>query len=343
MKKHILLIVIACSILFVNCSDPFIDGNPFGNDNISEDIDDENPNDNDPNNNDPNQLEEEVSYDDPKSTGCEGCNCDGVEASTEEPEIVENIIEELIIPTEIPPSYDLADLMPPVRSQGRQGSCTAWATTYYLKSFQEKIQYDYDYETFADVMSPAYIYNMSTTDDSCDSGTRVDYALDNLQNFGVLPWEEFPYDDAICLREPTTDEITTALSNKISSYYEIGPYIKSTEEEILFLDLVKSQISINQPIVIALCLSADFGNDTFDDNEEFVYKKFDTEDTDTGCHAMLVVGYDDEKNAFKLINSWGSAWANDGYIWISYDFFKQFTDESYKVGLILAYLAYDEI
>ncbi|MBN1964342.1 MAG: PQQ-binding-like beta-propeller repeat protein, partial [Anaerolineae bacterium] len=41
----------------------------------------------------------------------------------------------------------------------------------------------------------------------------------------------------------------------------------------------------------------------------------------TGGHAMAVVGYDDAKQAFKVRNSWGSDWGEDGYCWIGYDTF----------------------
>jgi len=37
----------------------------------------------------------------------------------------------------------------------------AWATTYYLKNYQEKIQNEYDYLSYENVMSPAFVYNQS--------------------------------------------------------------------------------------------------------------------------------------------------------------------------------------
>ena len=40
-----------------------------------------------------------------------------------------------------------------------------------------------------------------------------------------------------------------------------------------------------------------------------------------GFHAMILSGYDDSKNAFKVINSWSSGWGEDGTIWVDYDFF----------------------
>lgn len=38
-----------------------------------------------------------------------------------------------------------------------------------------------------------------------------------------------------------------------------------------------------------------------------------------GSHTVCLIGYDDEKNAYKFINSWGTDWGIDGYCWISYD------------------------
>jgi len=36
---------------------------------------------------------------------------------------------------------------------------------------------------------------------------------------------------------------------------------------------------------------------------------------------MCVVGYDDRRQAIRLMNSWGRDWADGGYCWVSYDLF----------------------
>jgi Papain family cysteine protease len=38
-----------------------------------------------------------------------------------------------------------------------------------------------------------------------------------------------------------------------------------------------------------------------------------------GGHAMTIVGYDERRQAFRLINSWGKGWGEHGYAWVSYD------------------------
>lgn len=35
-------------------------------------------------------------------------------------------------------------------------------------------------------------------------------------------------------------------------------------------------------------------------------------------HAVVLVGWDDERNAWLMRNSWGTGWGDDGYMWIEY-------------------------
>ena len=40
----------------------------------------------------------------------------------------------------------------------------------------------------------------------------------------------------------------------------------------------------------------------------------------SGEHAVVAVGFDDQKQAFLIRNSWGSDWGIKGYFWMPYDF-----------------------
>jgi hypothetical protein len=46
---------------------------------------------------------------------------------------------------------------------------------------------------------------------------------------------------------------------------------------------------------------------------------------------MLVVGYDDARQALKLMNSWGTSWGNGGYAWLAYDILPKVVREAYVV------------
>ena len=39
-----------------------------------------------------------------------------------------------------------------------------------------------------------------------------------------------------------------------------------------------------------------------------------------GGHAILIVGYDDDKKCFKFRNSWGESWGDKGYGYIPYNY-----------------------
>jgi len=49
----------------------------------------------------------------------------------------------------------------------------------------------------------------------------------------------------------------------------------------------------------------------------------------TGVYPLLVVGYDESRNAFEVMSSWGNQWGAGGYVWISYDNFGKYTDNGY--------------
>lgn len=52
-------------------------------------------------------------------------------------------------------------------------------------------------------------------------------------------------------------------------------------------------------------------------------------------HVMLVIGYDDATQMFRIKNSWGAAWADNGFAWVSYDFVKRAaTGAAYLNGVI---------
>ena len=275
----------------------------------------------------------EESENDPEQTGVA---CNSLSKSTFSGELID-IIE---IPDDLPEKYDLSFDMPPVRSQGNQGSCVAWATTYYLKSYQEKIQYGYDYASYEDVMSPAFVYNQIKQNENCDSGSTIVDALEILKTYGSNSWKDFPYSDLYCSSLPSDDLKESAIRNKIAEYFVVGIPENNTDINYTLTNLIKTLVFQKNPIVISM----DFKNLSFENQGDvYIANRYKENPVDSGCgHAILIVGYDNQLNAFKIINSWGTDWGNDGYCWVSYDFFLPTNNIDFQEGFSGAYIAYDE-
>ena len=103
-----------------------------------------------------------------------------------------------------------------------------------------------------------------------------------------------PYDPNECATQP--DEIikNAAEINKIPEYY----YLDNNE----LTRQMKTLITEKQPIIIAVWLTDKFG---IKDNFNLTaYRPHNVNFNEQGgCHAMLVVGYDDNFDAFKVVNS----------------------------------------
>ncbi len=228
---------------------------------------------------------------------------------------------------ELPASFDLSSQMPQVGDQGSQNSCVGWAVGYYLKSFHEHNEHQLPYGINADYThrySPAFIYNIAKID-SCQSGATLFDALKLLKTTGTPPWEDMPYHQNDCTTTPSKVAIEKAMCGKISNFKRFDT------QSVYFLSNLKYFLSRSYPIVVAIELYDDFIYPQKHNNEYF-FKELNAQESPTSLsHALLVVGYDESRNAFKIINSWGVHWGNEGYLWIDYEVFGKILIEAFVV------------
>jgi hypothetical protein len=215
----------------------------------------------------------------------------------------------------LPSSYDLSTDIPAPGNQGNQASCVAWAVGYGLKSYQERVERRWPLSDNSHLMSPAFIFNQIKIGDG-KSGSYIEDAFNLLLTKGVCSLATMSYDDADSSKAPSAAAFTEALQYRISTWSRIN---QASIPEI------KGYIANSgQPVVVAIKVLPDFdqlsqGNDVYDNDSG----------SNRGYHAILLTGYDDAKQAFKLLNSWGISWGLSGYGWVSYQLVPRVVTRAY--------------
>ena len=106
---------------------------------------------------------------------------------------------------------------------------------------------------------------------------------------------------------PTSQQSTEALNYKIASYSKV--YTSD-------ITALKSLLASHRALLTSFSIDDNFKYA----QPGYIWKGY--AGTPSLVHAVAICGYDDSKNAFKIINSWGPSWGDQGYLWIDYDFFK---------------------
>ena len=215
----------------------------------------------------------------------------------------------------LPSAVDLSAGLPPIGSQGSQASCVGWALAYYYKTFQEKQERGWGVSTTEHQFSPAWVYNQrSTSDCTKDRGMSYYDGFTILSKYAAAPLSSFPYDPQDSCTRPSESEKDEAWQYRIDSFENV--FAGQGRANIAEL---KALLANGEPFAIAAPVYyPSFYSSTSGD--PFLVPVHDEDDTLFGGHAMFVVGYDDTIGGFLTVNSWGAAWGNSGFCYLSYDF-----------------------
>ncbi len=235
-------------------------------------------------------------------------------------------------------SVDNSIYLPPVNSQGAQGSCTAWAVGYYFKSYQENKEAnrtDASLRGNADnICSPAFIYNLIHVEG--DNGSYFDDAFYVLNTLGCCSLSVMPYDESDYTTWPSKQAFIDAMKRKTltpTNGYNEYYIVLNTDAD---LDSVKQLLLNGKVVVFGISVYDNYYNISDYNN---IYALADKTGTNNGGHAQCIVGFDDTiqtpdgVGAFRVVNSWGTGWGDNGFYWISYEAIKYGSD--YSQGYVL--------
>ncbi|MDR0712738.1 MAG: C1 family peptidase [Bacteroidales bacterium] len=230
------------------------------------------------------------------------------------------------IPEDISPFPDNGDTLagevsleskfPPVGDQGIYGTCVAWATAYNLKTALNAIEKGWNASQLANKnnqTSPQDLWlaiPAGKRNSNCE-GTTFELALDAMIAYHIGSLNTVPYTTSVNCTGSSTGK---GENNKLANYRKIA-----SETEGLTVANFKGYLNAKRPVAFGAKLGDRFmswkgsgviSNDTYNNpGMQHAY------------HAMVLVGYDDARQAFRVRNSWNTSWGDNGSIWVDYNFF----------------------
>jgi hypothetical protein len=225
----------------------------------------------------------------------------------------------------LPEAANLQRYAPQVGDQGHQGSCVAWSSAYAARTIEEAARTGENPNNLR--FSPSFLYNQIGLD-NCD-GSYIERAMEYMTQSGSIPYNEFPYDDHNCSRQPDQQQLEEARRYRMRGFNRLT---RGDRNDVIDLHAIKENISQGAPVVIGMEVGGSYmqpmmGQDVWTPTAE------DRSKMGFGGHAQCVVGYDDKKygGAFLLMNSWGPQWGNNGFAWVRYRDFRYFVREAYGI------------
>lgn len=213
-----------------------------------------------------------------------------------------------------PISIDLRRWCSPIEDQKDLGSCTANAGVGMYEYFERR--------AFGKHVDAARLFLYKVTRELLgfkgDDGAFLRDTMKAMVLFGVPPEKYWPYVVSRFNDEPTSFCYSYAQNYQAVKYYRLDPPSTSP---------AKALAAIRRGLAAELACM--FGFSVYSSMPPMGDGKGEIPmpgpgDTLEGGHAILAVGYDDNKKigknkgALLIRNSWGSGWGDHGYGWLPY-------------------------
>ena len=233
----------------------------------------------------------------------------------------------------LPDSIDLSqsEYFPEVGDQGSTGSCWHFGTIYACLTYTNNKARGIK-TTPENTLSPLFGYNYA-------SGTKNASLEDLIMQIGYPTVGILPIDtkNTISLypRAEVWESAQRNRSGKYISYNVFGDednIVTGPDDASLYI-LKKTLSEGNLAAISSYSYNWNLSEVASGEHKgEVAIDRCDL--NKTGGHIIALVGYDDniwvdinhdgkqqqaELGAFKMVNSWGKDWANDGFVWVTYD------------------------
>lgn len=227
----------------------------------------------------------------------------------------------------IPDAIDLSPLMPPPLLQ-IHGSCVSYAVGYAMRGYYAALENNVSPGSRAFTPSPAYLHSqIRDKNERCEAaGSHAYYALSYFKGRGAPDLDAIP-DVAMCserVERPTSPPDRFRIRD-----FEFIYVLERDKRPVSNrdLDAIKQQLAAGHPVAAGYRMVDVVPSSRTPDGSVLQYLRAGEIYQGSlgpnaglgGGHQMVLVGYDERRQAFLVQNSWGPYWSGDGYGWISYD------------------------
>lgn len=182
----------------------------------------------------------------------------------------------------------------PIRNQGRCGSCWAFAAAGAYESSSMLLSGT----SGADIAEQHMVSSCSSAG-SCRGGW-FGPVLEQYLTSGTVDERVMPYQAA-----NSTCPNPSPLPHRVLNWGYVG-----TKNAVPSIRELKLAIATYGPVASGVRATAGF--------QAYTGGVYQGTSTDRPNHAVLIVGWSDQRGAWLVKNSWGTVWGENGYMWMAY-------------------------
>ncbi|MCR9173935.1 MAG: C1 family peptidase [bacterium] len=230
------------------------------------------------------------------------------------------------IEIDIPSAISLEAFVPKVRSQEENENVGGWAVGYYLASTEWAMISNQSNKAMitAFAYDPIWMNSVGGSGDGCGGEVYLSDLMLSLSKNGI---KRLNIDQSGC-------EVTTDFDKdwNLLDFQEPLRLTDSNRADSLNITSVKYALGGYHAVVFSMHIPESFqyvaSDGLFRPSEDERNRT-----TVTTPHALTIVGFDDDLygGAFRVVNSWGTDWGDDGYCWIRYEDFNAFQEAAYMM------------
>ncbi len=222
-----------------------------------------------------------------------------------------------------PTRLNLVEKFPLIYNQLQTNSCVANSVgmAFMVQLLQQK-------EKFFTPSRLFIYYNARHLDNPnsiSDSGTYLRSGIKSVATYGACDESIWKFDSGKVNQKPYK-------SLKYDPYISAeGKQVQRYERVPKSRDGVKRALLDGSAVVFGLYLCNNFHTQLEKNN--YVFQKPDG--PIVSGHALTLIGWDDDKQAFNVRNSWGKKWGLDGHFWLPYEILESNNaDDLWKITFI---------